>query len=300
MNDSRTSSPSLLSSKSHLDSSDNSRSKSDYPRSCSKSTCSKTECSKSECQKSECPKSECSKSECSKSDRDCSRSDWSEREDCSERNYSKEESSDSIYRVIERDRRFRKLVKLIDRFPDIVRALKTSPNLTLFAPMNDAFDGIESCGTSTIRQILLYHISSQRIPRVAFEDGKLVPSLDNGLRLRENVYTQPTFRDIVTINGAEIIIVNLRASNGVVQGIDKVLMPATENLMQVLAVIPELSTLVQLLSLASTQIMNTLTYYNGITLLAPTNMAFTSLLTALNMTIDQVTSNQTLINNILQ
>lgn len=94
---------------------------------------------------------------------------------------------------------------------------------TVFAPTNDAFDGLELPSGEGLTSVLLYHVVGANVPAAA------VPAMASSLS--ENQYGDKltllfNTTSGVTINGtADVVIANVFATNGVVHVIDKVLLP---------------------------------------------------------------------------
>lgn len=210
-----------------------------------------------------------------------------------------EESDKNLYEVLKGEPELSKFVKTIKIFPDIVKALKRAPNLTILAPPNEYWRKVKDLGPWQMRQLILYHIISQRLPIVTFENNKMVSSLDKNLRVRCNVYTEPTFRNLYVLNGQDVIRPNLWACNGLVHIIRGVLCPPIENILDFINLLAPLGLIQQLVS-TSPQILNTLLTYPNLTLLAPTNDAFNRYLLDRNLQLSQVMSNPNLITVLLK
>ena len=210
-----------------------------------------------------------------------------------------EESDKNLYEVLKGEPELSKFVKTIKVFPDIVKALKRAPNLTILAPPNEYWRKVKDLGPWQMRQLILYHIISQRLPIVTFENNKMVSSLDNNLRVRCNVYTEPTFRNLYVLNGQDVVRPNLWACNGLVHIIGGVLCPPIENILDFINLLAPLGLIQQLVS-TSPQILNTLLTYPNLTLLAPTNDAFNRYLLDRNLPLSQVMSNPNLITVLLK
>ncbi|MFT7031733.1 MAG: transforming growth factor-beta-induced protein [Cyclobacteriaceae bacterium] len=167
---------------------------------------------------------------------------------------------------------------------DVVSLLLTTPNLTIFAPTNDAFiaSGIDpdAVAVATLADYLSYHVVTAKvlaadIPReaTALNEDKLYFSVGTGGNF---------------INGStEITAVNIESGSGVVHVIDKVLVPPSGNIVETavgLTASGEFTSLVAALQRTAdegTADQNLLTVLSGdgpFTVFAPTNAAFAALL----------------------
>jgi transforming growth factor-beta-induced protein len=132
------------------------------------------------------------------------------------------------------------------RFTTLVAAMKTTgldetlkedtlnytQNFTVFAPTDDAFmnlppgtlDTLFNDPQGDLLQILLYHVVSGKMKAA---DLKRLPPVET---LQGVALSISTSRGIVTVNGANITISDIECSNGVIQGIDTVMIPPTEKI----------------------------------------------------------------------
>lgn len=109
-------------------------------------------------------------------------------------------------------------------------------NVTVFAPNDDAFRAsgyanaaaITAVPANTVRDILQYHIINSRKASTDLAQGnnQEMMTLGNG-----TTYVTRNSSG-VSINGARVITADVQADNGVIHVIDRVLMPPTQNLMQ--------------------------------------------------------------------
>ena len=111
-------------------------------------------------------------------------------------------------------------VLTLPAYAEILQALSGPGPFTVFAPTNEAFAaaGVDVGNTAAVSEVLKYHVIA----------GQAVYSAD--LKRRQKVETlQGSTVDVrksaagVTVNGAKVIAPDVRASNGVVHVIDKVL-----------------------------------------------------------------------------
>lgn len=120
---------------------------------------------------------------------------------------------------------FATLVDLVSQ-AGLVEALKGEGPLTVFAPIDAAFEAVPSStlnslvGQYGLENILLYHVVSGKITTDQLTDGQTLETLA-GLTLTVSVAEDGT----ISINGVPIAVQNVQASNGVIQVMGGVLVP---------------------------------------------------------------------------
>jgi uncharacterized surface protein with fasciclin (FAS1) repeats len=156
---------------------------------------------------------------------------------------------------------------------------------TVFAPNDDAFAALAPDELSALQdapdileQVLSYHIVDGRYPLDDLPDGELTTQQGEAVTVASD-------GEDATVNGAAIIDPDVAASNGVIQGLDTVLVPPgvslaaedvpTENLLQLLASNPEYSTLSGLI--VRSGFATVLDQTGPYTVFAPNNAAFAAL-----------------------
>ena len=150
----------------------------------------------------------------------------------------------------------------------------SSNQLTVFAPTDAAFAALglfpnNIASVPNLREILLYHVVAGMVYSTDLSNG-FVPTL-NGAAVEINIDNG------VFINDAEVIRADIRARNGVIHAIDKVMFPPTMNLVELaLSFDPEFSILVQ--AVVKADLVDVLANGGPFTLFAPTNDAFVALL----------------------
>jgi transforming growth factor-beta-induced protein len=99
--------------------------------------------------------------------------------------------------------------------------------LTVFAPTNDAFASIASTvaglNTTQLTTVLTYHVLGNEVLAADIPFGTPVATL-SGQNITINAGTPPTITDTTT-TAASIVATDVRASNGVIHVIGKVLIP---------------------------------------------------------------------------
>lgn len=165
-------------------------------------------------------------------------------------------------------------------------AANSGGNFTVFAPTNEAFaklglvnpEDLNVLQKAFLTNVLVYHVSNGNTLLGALTNGVAVPSL-----------LGPTKRIIsrgndVYVNGSKIIVTNVKADNGTVHAIDKVLLASGANIANTAIffaqgkgfVNPELSFLVEAVVYAD--LVTALADPNAnYTVFAPTNQAFKDL-----------------------
>jgi len=128
---------------------------------------------------------------------------------------------------------------------DLVSVLNdTSNTLTVLAPVNDAFKGVNVPNQKAVLQNLLeYHVVSGKVPSSALKEGEVVPTL---IKQTVTVALRDQEQEVFFFdsNGrrGKVIKANLEATNGIVHEVDAVFLP-NGTLANITANIPALSDL---------------------------------------------------------
>jgi transforming growth factor-beta-induced protein len=213
------------------------------------------------------------------------------------------------------DPNFSTLVAVV-QFAGFERVLGGKRNVTAFAPTNKAFDELlAALGISAgdllqdgnqplVRQILAYHVTRGS----KYADDVLS---SNRLKMFAREYAYTRVQDQAQIgNGkygfANITDVDIKASNGVVHVIDKVIVPrkldlpiANPTILEIASSLDDFSTLVAAVKFVGLE--DALANKDQLTAFAPTNEAFGRLLEQLGLTAEElfVEENKPLIKSIL-
>ncbi|CAB9523968.1 beta-induced protein ig-h3 [Seminavis robusta] len=159
----------------------------------------------------------------------------------------------------------------------LVDALSTEDaDFTVFAPTNEAFESVnvtmllEDQWRAHLTSVLLYHVLPIEVESGDLEVGLSAETL-------EGAFVNITSLNPPQVNNAEIIIADVEAENGIVHVIDDVLLPPsmTSSIVDLAVATPELSTLVELVTLA--ELADVLATDGPFTVFAPTNDAFAAL-----------------------
>jgi uncharacterized surface protein with fasciclin (FAS1) repeats len=144
--------------------------------------------------------------------------------------------------------------------------------LTVFAPTDEAFAAIglnnrNIASVPNLREILLYHVVAGPVYSNQLSNG-FVPTL-NGAAVEVNLESG------VMVNDANVVVADIKARNGVIHAIDKVLLPPTENIVEIAAGNDDFSILVAAVTAAG--LAEVLAGDGPFTVFAPTNAAFEAL-----------------------
>ena len=126
------------------------------------------------------------------------------------------------------DGRFKTLVAAVQA-ADLADVLSGEGPFTVFAPTDDAFAALPE-GTvegllediPALTDILLYHVVAGDVKAAD------VVTLDSAETLQGGLLTITVEGDVVRINGAQVVIADIEASNGTIHVIDAVLLPPAE------------------------------------------------------------------------
>ncbi len=139
--------------------------------------------------------------------------------------------SDDIMELLAADPDYSTLTSLLTS-TGLSSTLTTAGPFTLFAPDNDAFDAVPDEQLATLqtdetllRSVLNYHVVAGDYPSSSLETGQLDSVEGSPLDIVVNGAA-------VTVDGANVVAADRLASNGVVHGIDQVLVPPGVDLSQ--------------------------------------------------------------------
>lgn len=167
------------------------------------------------------------------------------------------------------------------RRADLLSVVSTAPNLTLFAPNNDAFEAagitsLDGLSGGDLKPILLYHVLGAKVLSTELPADGMATTLSNDQKIFLGYLTSS-----VLINGlTQITEVDIEKSNGVVHKINRTLVPPAPNVVDIAVALsqadtPEFTVLVSLLtSPAYSAITSAIVASEDITVFAPTDAAF--------------------------
>jgi len=181
----------------------------------------------------------------------------------------------TIVDIVVNDDRFTTLVKVLSE-ADLVETLNGDGPFTVFAPVNDAFDALETVPEGEIlKQILLYHVTSGKIRSQELLKKEMVASLQGeDIKITLNSDNEIVINDMV-----KVIQSNIRAKNGMIHVIESVLIPPSysdlPSIVDIATGDDNFSLLVGALTAAD--LVETLQGDGPFTVFAPTNDAFLAL-----------------------
>jgi len=193
----------------------------------------------------------------------------------------------TVYQLISESKYTTKLAKLINDYPDIVEALNsTKANYTVFAPTDKAFakipDHAPKPSKEQLKKVLQYHVVPDLYPAFRVLKTHTVPTLLKSDSLGSEPQPQRLAFKInlrgLTVNFySRIIAINIFGTNGVIHGVDSIIIPPP-NVIEAIDLFPGgFSTLE--LGLVKTGLLDLLnsTDHAGGTFFAPNNFAFQKL-----------------------
>ncbi|NWG07886.1 MAG: fasciclin domain-containing protein [Chloroflexi bacterium] len=196
--------------------------------------------------------------------------------------------------------------------PIVLRTLSGKGQFTVFAPTDAAFASLlDELGLTAeqllsnkklVTNVLIYHVALGK-----FNSGKVLAS--SQIKMADGRYLSQSGGVLTDENGrtANIVAVDIKASNGFIHVIDKVVLPknpASGNTIVDVAVAEnaksgEFSILIAALQAADPIVLQLLSGWGQFTVFAPTDAAFVSLLGELGMTADELLANKALVTNVL-
>jgi transforming growth factor-beta-induced protein len=215
---------------------------------------------------------------------------------CSKDEDTKMPDSKNIVQTASSDPQFSLLTAALTK-AGLVSALEGTGPFTVFAPTNDAFNtlftqlgvsGLDELSAETLKPILLNHVVSGNIKAADIITG-YAATLNNTApgQNQVKVFIQKTSK--VTVDGSEVIVADVMASNGVIHAIDKVILPA--NVVSHAINNPDFSILVQ--AVVKAGLVDALSAAGPFTIFAPTNEAFNTLFAVLGVSgISDLTAEQ--------
>ncbi|KAI9698568.1 MAG: hypothetical protein M1820_007458 [Bogoriella megaspora] len=193
----------------------------------------------------------------------------------------------TVYQLIAESKYTTKLAKLINDDEDLVKLLNgTSANFTIFAPTDRAFEKIPDHAPKPspeqIKALLSYHVSPEFYPAGRVLKTHTIPTLlssDNlGYKsLPQRLAINAGLKGLTVNFYSRIVAIDIFGTNGVIHGVDSLIIPPPR-VIKIIDLVPgEFSTLE--LGLGKTGLLDKLntTDHPGGTLFAPSNFAFQKL-----------------------
>jgi uncharacterized surface protein with fasciclin (FAS1) repeats len=189
----------------------------------------------------------------------------------------------TVYELIAKSKYTTKLAAAINEFPDLVDLLNgTKANYTVFAPTDRAFEKIPEHAPKPpkefLKKLLTYHVSPEFYPAGRVLVTRTIPTALEAEyigKVPQRLATQISLRGLTVNFYSRVVAVDIFGTNGVIHGIDSILLPPPK-VVNILEALPgEFSTLT--LALTKTGLLpafNDTSSHNGGTLFAPSNFAF--------------------------
>lgn len=167
----------------------------------------------------------------------------------------------------------------------LTSTLQGTGPFTVFAPTNAAFSAL-TAAPADLKNTLLYHVLSNVKINASGVPTTLTGVLSSNAA-GDSLYVRKVGSNVF-INGVKVDAADVAATNGVAHVIGTVLIPPSGNIVET-AVGGKFDSLVKAVTLASTgagseDLATALSNTKGLTVFAPTNLAFTRLLTDLGVT----------------
>ena len=147
----------------------------------------------------------------------------------------------NVVGVAQADTNFSILVSAVVK-TGLTDALSNTANLTVFAPLNNAFRSIgytsasidalsNAADIAKLKSVLQYHVLAEKIPASAITSANIEKTTLQGSKLYATGNASGPFTGVY-INGVKVQIADVAASNGVIHAIGKVLIPPAGTLLQ--------------------------------------------------------------------
>lgn len=199
-------------------------------------------------------------------------------------------SNYTVYELISHSKYTTKLAELINTQPELVELLNsTKANFTVFAPIDEAFSKIpdhhKKPSDEIIKKVLSYHVSADFYPAGRILVSRTVPTLLDGTYLSadpedtpQRISTNIGLRGLTLNFYSRVVAVDIFGSNGVIHGIDSLLIPPPR-IARIISLLPsEFSTLeLALYKTGLFDVLNSTSNHLGSTVFAPSNFAFRKL-----------------------
>lgn len=189
----------------------------------------------------------------------------------------------TVYELINESKYSTKLAELINEDEELVKLLNsTTANFTVFAPIDSAFEKIpehhKKPSKEFIKKLLTYHVSTDFYPAGRVLVSRTIPTALSSEELGDEpqrLSTQISFRGLTVNFYARIIAIDIFGTNGVIHGIDSILIPPPKAA-DIISFLPtEFSTLeLGLVKTGLFDAINDTSTHVGGTIFAPSNFAF--------------------------
>ena len=189
---------------------------------------------------------------------------------------------------------------------DLVSTLSGPGPFTVFAPTNAAFASLlTELGLSKaqlladkplLTAVLTYHVLPVRVFKAGVPLGSPITTVQGNIFKVEEAGTALVITDGRN-RRSNIVTTDIKANNGIIHAVDKVLLPPDKNIVQTAQALPDFSILVE--AVVAANLAGTLSGPGPFTVFAPTNAAFAALLPELGVTKAQLLANTALLTKVL-
>lgn len=185
-------------------------------------------------------------------------------------------SSQTIAEIVQDDSRFSILLGALER-TNLASVLAQDGPYTVFAPTNDAFDGIDlnALSDAQLSNILLYHVLGAKVKSTDLAEGQTYTNTASkgGYNNTSPSALIERSGSTVTINGKiNVTTADVEAANGVIHIVDGVMMPM--NVVEIASSNGSFSRLVGAIGAASGELGTVLSGTGPFTVFAPLDAAF--------------------------
>jgi uncharacterized surface protein with fasciclin (FAS1) repeats len=189
---------------------------------------------------------------------------------------------------------------------DLGATLSAPGTFTVFAPTNAAFAALLTelgltkaqllADKPLLTSVLTYHVLSSRVFKAGIPFGAHITTVEGGFFKIEESGSAVVITDARN-RGSNIVATDIRANNGIIHAVDKVLLPGDKNIVQTASSLPDFSILVE--AVVAANLGGTLSGPGPFTVFAPTNAAFAALLTELGISKAALLANTDLLTKVL-
>ena len=189
---------------------------------------------------------------------------------------------------------------------DLGATLSGPGPFTVFAPTNTAFAALLTelgltkaqllANKPLLTSVLTYHVLPARVFKAGIPFGEHITTVQGGFFKIEEVSSAVVITDARN-RKSNIVATDIRANNGIIHAIDKVLLPGDKNIVQTASALPDFSILVE--AVVAANLGSTLSGAGPFTVFAPTNTAFAALLTELGISKAALLANTALLTKVL-
>ena len=189
---------------------------------------------------------------------------------------------------------------------DLGATLSGPGPFTVFAPTNAAFTALLTelgltkaqllANKPLLTSVLTYHVLPARVFKAGIPLGEHITTVAGGFFKIEAEGSAVVITDARN-RKSNIVTTDIRANNGIIHAVDKVLLPGDKNIVQTASALPDFSIHVE--AVVAANLGGTLSGPGPFTVFAPTNAAFAALLTEIGLTKAQLFADTALLTKVL-